>query len=1690
MTQEKIIVATSIPPMDIEVHRLSVDTWFDAGLDVISINTREEISQLADSFPKVRFLETSRTGKALFQKPLVFIDDLLSALYATDARLCGIVNADIHFTPGIPLAAYMCAQPPKSFLFGSRSDVDNLEDEAREQFFKGRDYFFFERSSIPEFLGAGFCLGAPWWDVWFPLAAMGAGIQPRQIRENIAKHVIHGTRWDQHQVWDRCAQLFMQYMERSQHPICSAPGYEGRRTDMINLGKNPQFADFVTDYLESITDWVSLKEWSERRPRTDTPVPHAPAVSAIVSTFNSELFMRGCLEDLLNQTLFTQGKLEIVVVDSASSQKEGDIVRDFQARYLNIRYIRTSERESIYQAWNRGIRAASGRYITNANSDDRHRYDALEVMAACLDAESEVALVYGDVFVTNFPNQSFDRHLRCGYHLRPEFEPEIMLSGCHMGPQPLWRRSLHDEIGYFSEEFISAGDYEFWCRIAQSYRIKHIPQFLGLYYENPQGFANSDTGLSRRETLKIQQMYAASFPPPTRNYSTNFQYLGAVDELSYVNICMIAKGNLLALQENLEALIRCTEYPHVITVVAMGGCDGTCSKFLQAAKRIGLITNLEPLDTTEIEMAKSHAMSCEPNARHHVFIDAVSRPLRPGWLTDYVLDAGKQETGIKGPDVDACGNKTVLFVMYGWRETGGGTTFPRAVARELARRGYRVAVVYASLESDPSQPACALRVHEEEGIRLFGIINRPAIFTDPDHPQREIDNPDVRRAFCRVLDQVKPGIVHFHNFHGLSFSLAEETHSRNIPTCFTPHNYHLIDPELYLLKNGLISWDSVDPMTESDAVRRNPKSEGWYRKRIETTQRLMNQWVGITLAVSQRQRELLIRYGGDPKRIAVIHQISPAADALWQNPVVATARERSMRLPLQVGYIGGLIPIKGVQMLVAAAQAFAPDQLQVHLYGFGVSDYEQDLRTADRKGIVTFHGAYSHEELPHLAQQIDLAVIPSLVEESAPTLVLSELFAMGVPVVAANIGGIPEFITEGTDGVLYPPCDLEALIGHLKTFVNKPELLAAMRHNLTAPTHTFERYMEQLVMLYREMMSGTQLDAGRISLIAAKRSAVTAISPQTLRISWHGGLFVHHSLALVNRELCLQLLERGFDISFSPSQPDEFPPSIDPRFSRLEACRHRPLAHADVTVRHQWPPDFSPLPQGKLVVIQPWEFGSIPTSWVAQINENVDELWVPSTFVRDCYLQSGVDAGKVQVVPNGVATGRFHPEVPPLTLATNKQFRFLFVGGTIHRKGIDLLLAAYSAAFSADDDVCLVIKDMGGNSIYQGQTAGEMIASFQRVAAHPEVLYLEDMLDTDRMAALYTACHCLVHPYRGEGFGLPIAEAMACGLAPVVTGYGAALDFCPPEIAWLIPAVVMPLATRQVGNLETVGFPWLAEPDCDALSSLLRQVFDYPDEVGRRGTAACHFIRERFTWGHAARIAETRLRFLGRQSGGSGKADAVTSVPLPPQGVQSGNTAATTDNGMEGDVTMNNQLVQAACCKAELLAQRGDVDSAVEVLLTQGIPADVTSPVPYLALVEILMTADRYQEALGVASEMPAGTDKRVIREIEAQCYCALGDDIAAGEAATLAGAERPRALVVLGTLAARQGDSTQGELLFRQAIAVDANCGKAWLSLGMILWGQGRQQDAWQAVRRAVEIDPLNDPAVKIFRDISKRLA
>ena len=382
------------------------------------------------------------------------------------------------------------------------------------------------------------------------------------------------------------------------------------------------------------------------------------------------------------------------------------------------------------------------------------------------------------------------------------------------------------------------------------------------------------------------------------------------------------------------------------------------------------------------------------------------------------------------------------------------------------------------------------------------------------------------------------------------------------------------------------------------------------------------------------------------------------------------------------------------------------------------------------------------------------------------------------------------------------------------------------------------------------------------------QSPVTFDPRKQAHIFWEGTQFAVSSFSLINRELCSSIIDSGVaELTIVPYEPDQVSIAGNLKFEKLMAhdIRIKGLSIRDrskrphVWVRHQWPPRPNPPVKAKWIIMCPWEYSAIPKFYVDTFSLS-EEIWTPTNFSRDAFVLSGIDPSKVHIVPNGTEPEIFSPVGESLRLQTTKRFKFLFVGGTIYRKGVDILLESYSRAFTSKDDVCLIIKDLGVNTLYKGQTAQDLIRRFQKQEDMPEILYLEGELNEEQMANLYRACDIFVSSYRGEGFSLPTLEAMSSGLPVIVTRGGATDDFVDEEVGWLIEAEKRSVKKVYGHQLTKEGF--LLEPSRNHLQEILGKAYQSHAEIVRKGIKGALRVRKNWTWKHSALQIFSRIDSL------------------------------------------------------------------------------------------------------------------------------------------------------------------------------------------------------------------------------------
>lgn len=257
------------------------------------------------------------------------------------------------------------------------------------------------------------------------------------------------------------------------------------------------------------------------------------------------------------------------------------------------------------------------------------------------------------------------------------------------------------------------------------------------------------------------------------------------------------------------------------------------------------------------------------------------------------------------------------------------------------------------------------------------------------------------------------------------------------------------------------------------------------------------------------------------------------------------------------------------------------------------------------------------------------------------------------------------------------------------------------------------------------------------------------------------------------------------------------------------------------------------------------EVDGFPAEWVRQANK-LDEVWVPSAFNRDAFLDCGLKR-PLHVIPLGVNPDYFHPGITGYPNPMG-EFVFLSVFEWGERKEPWLLLRAFNDAFRADEPVRLVCKVVNRDPAV---SLKREITSLGLDEDGGKISYLFNQeFPRYQLGSLYRSADCFVSASRGEGWNMPLMEAMACGLPTIATDWGAHQEFVDERIAYPLKVRGTVRAVAKCPYYE--GFSW-ADPDPDHLRHLLREVYENREEAHRRGEAAAREMAEKWTW---ERVAE------------------------------------------------------------------------------------------------------------------------------------------------------------------------------------------------------------------------------------------
>lgn len=316
------------------------------------------------------------------------------------------------------------------------------------------------------------------------------------------------------------------------------------------------------------------------------------------------------------------------------------------------------------------------------------------------------------------------------------------------------------------------------------------------------------------------------------------------------------------------------------------------------------------------------------------------------------------------------------------------------------------------------------------------------------------------------------------------------------------------------------------------------------------------------------------------------------------------------------------------------------------------------------------------------------------------------------------------------------------------------------------------------------------------------------------------------------------------------------------RWSRLKRLEQAPVLPDSTLLHWTIAPEYTGRGEfSRAIGHTIFESNSLPQSFVKGCNR-MDALIVPTTFHVDAFRRAGVDI-PMQVVPEGVDTERFTPDGPRLSTIPER-FTFLWVAQLSYRKGFDLVLRAFLELFAGHDDVQLVMRSyLSDGSDKDLDQVAKLIKIFRKEelggVQNGHVYLLENVADV-HLPALYRSADVLLSPFRGEGWGLPMIEALSSGVPVIATAWGGPMSYLSRDIASLIDYQLQPIP-RQIPTLflgpileqaRSEGH-LLAEPDYQQLKYAMWDAYQNHTAHKAKALRGRKRLEAEFRWEHAAR---------------------------------------------------------------------------------------------------------------------------------------------------------------------------------------------------------------------------------------------
>lgn len=323
----------------------------------------------------------------------------------------------------------------------------------------------------------------------------------------------------------------------------------------------------------------------------------------------------------------------------------------------------------------------------------------------------------------------------------------------------------------------------------------------------------------------------------------------------------------------------------------------------------------------------------------------------------------------------------------------------------------------------------------EDGLFIHQLY-KPCV----DEPNKVYDSI-VYKKISNFLITEKFDLIHFHGLGQLSLAPIFSAHKLNIRSIITLHDYWFICDRWHMIKHDQSLCSGPDSIEKCAICFL--EARGMDMKQINLAlnyQSMRKSYMKKAFSIFAH-RYAPSKFLADTFAKFGFSDIEVAPLGLSSLPLCP--KRKTTNNPTKLGYAGQFIPRKGIDTLLQAIQILDDPSISLHIWGKPQDDpYGHDiLKQIKDIPSITYHGPFNANDLEEIYSLIDLAIIPSRMENYPLTIL--EAFAHGTPVVATKVGGIPEIIANHCPDLLVDAGNSEQLATAIRTAL-RPETYTAL----------------------------------------------------------------------------------------------------------------------------------------------------------------------------------------------------------------------------------------------------------------------------------------------------------------------------------------------------------------------------------------------------------------------------------------------------------------------------------------------------------------------------------------------------------------------------------------------------------------------------------------------------------------------